>query len=508
MDELRRPPEFDHMFTDEAWASMTQDTRRRIVDISCRVEEEPTEEERRIHDELIVGGGSISYPPDPSLLPDDFEGPIESLGRPWRIFMDPGAVREVLKSAEEYHWQMERRDREGVLQGLHYAESDGCSTSGTEDVLLFDQLMGVVEELSGRVATMEKKQASSIDKVKYLRGENGRLLKKVVELNGTVKGLNSQIDPLPRDDSVNQLIKQCLGSDVIYLVGGLDDMFCPSSLGFSCFSPSLDVLIPMKPMPDERLFNSTVALDNRIFVLGGADHPYGSSIDAGADHFYVYLPKISLVAISALICAFNLYHEVCCYDTTSDDWTLCLPMIRAKANLAGVSLCGKIYAFGGGDGSKSFHDVEVFDPAYGKWIKNQPMLRKRSALAGVELNGAIYAVGGYDGIETWSCAERLDPREPHWKMLPSMNTQRCFHTLAVLDEKIYSIGGYNPEARAGVATVELYDPRMPSWVAVKPMKYSKACHSSAVECYSEGCGWVNTALKSIGRRSHCSAIVY
>ena len=129
-----------------------------------------------------------------------------------------------------------------------------------------------------------------------------------------------------------------------------------------------------------------------------------------------------------------------------------------------------------------------------------------------------------------SCAERLDPREPHWKMLPSMNTQRCFHTLAVLDEKIYSIGGYNPEARAGVATVELYDPRMPSWVAVKPMKYSKACHSSAVlggsiftfggledpeqnildvvECYSEGCGWVNTALKSIGRRSHCSAIVY
>ncbi|XP_048565901.1 kelch-like protein 17 [Triticum urartu] len=180
-------------------------------------------------------------------------------------------------------------------------------------------------------------------------------------------------------------------------------------------------------------------------------------------------------------------------------------MTRAKANLAGVSLCGKIYAFGGGDGSESFLDVEVFDPAYGKWIKNQPMLKKRSALAGVKLNGAIYAVGGYAGIETWSCAERLDPREPHWKMLPTMSTQKCFHTLAVLDEKIYSIGGYNPEARAGVATVELYDPRMPSWVAVEPMKYIVI---DVVECYSEGRGWVNTALKSIGRRSHCSAIVY
>lgn len=45
MEELRRPPEFDHMFTDEAWARMSEDTRRRIVAISCRVEPEPTQEE-------------------------------------------------------------------------------------------------------------------------------------------------------------------------------------------------------------------------------------------------------------------------------------------------------------------------------------------------------------------------------------------------------------------------------------------------------------------------------
>ncbi|KAE8782262.1 Kelch-like protein 17 [Hordeum vulgare] len=376
----------------------------------------------------------------------DFEGPIESLGRPWRIFVDPDAVREVLDFAEDFHWEMERRDREAILQGQHYAESDGCSTSC--NVLLFDQ-------------------PCSSDKVKYQRGENDMLLEKFVELSGTVKNLNSQTDSLFLDDRVNQLIKQCPRSDVIYLVGGLDDISCPSSLGFSCFSPSLDILIPVKSMPDERLFNATVALDNRIFVLGGADHPYASCIDT-----------------------------VCCYDTTCDDWTLCPPMTCEKANLAGVSLCGKIYAFGGGDGSESFLDVEVFDPAYGKWIKNQPMLKKRSALAGVELNGAICAVGGYSPIGNLR----------------------------------YSIGGYNPEAGAGVATVELYDPRMPSWVAVELMKYPKACHSSAVlggsiftfggledptqkildvvECYSEGRGWVNTAIKSIGRRSHCSAIAY
>ena len=127
------------------------------------------------------------------------------------------------------------------------------------------------------------------DNVKYLHGENGRLLKKVVELNGTVKKLNSQIDhPSSLDDSLNQLIKQCLLSDSIYLVGGIDDFSNPSSLGFSCYSPSLDTIIPLKPMPDKRLFSSTVALDNEIFVLGGCDQPYESSIhciNTGADHF-------------------------------------------------------------------------------------------------------------------------------------------------------------------------------------------------------------------------------
>ncbi|EES15526.1 hypothetical protein BDA96_08G009100 [Sorghum bicolor] len=359
------------------------------------------------------------------------------------------------------------------------------------------KMIDVVKELSGRIEVMEKKQAWSNKEVKHLQGVNERLLKRIVELKGTVKTLNSKIDPLTLDDSLNQFVEQCLGSeDVIYLVGGFDGFsFVPS---LDSFSPSLDVVTPLKPMAVGKSYTSTVALEGKIFVLGGGD---------GA-------------------CWFD---TVECYDRSRDDWSTCPSLTRDKGSLAGVSVNGRIYAFGGGDGTECFSDVEMFDPTHGKWIKNQPMLEKRFALAGVALNGVIYAVGGFNGVEYLSSAERLDPREPNWKMLPKMSAGRGCHTLTVLDEKIFSIGGYDTGAKAMVATVEVYEPRMPSWMMVEPMNYTRGYHSSAVlggsiftfggvkgeadtildvvERYKEGCGWVTTGLKSIGKRCYCSAIV-
>ncbi|KAF8693691.1 hypothetical protein HU200_039107 [Digitaria exilis] len=310
------------------------------------------------------------------------------------------------------------------------------------------KLIDVVKELSGRIKLMEKKQAWSNKEVKHLQGVNERLLKRIVELKGTVKTLNSKIDPLTLDDSLNQFVEQCLGSeDVIYLVGGFDGLsFLPS---LDSFSPSLDILTPLRPMPVGKSYASTVALDGKIFVLGGGD---------GA-------------------CWFD---TVDCYDRSRDDWITCPALTHDKGSLAGDSVNGKIYAFGGGDGSQCFSDVDIFDPTHGKWIKNQPILEKRFALAGVALNGAIYAVGGFNGIQYLSSAERLDPREANWKMLPMMSAGRGCHTLAVLNEKIFLIGGYDTRAKAMVSTVEVFEPRMPSWVMVEPMNYTRGYHSSAV----------------------------
>ncbi|RLM57764.1 hypothetical protein C2845_PM18G01550 [Panicum miliaceum] len=242
-----------------------------------------------------------------------------------------------------------------------YAVSDkAVETKQQHSVLSFNRLIDVVKELSGRIELMEKKQAWSNKEVKYLQGVNERLLKRIVELKGTVKTLNSKIDPSTLDDSLNQFVEQCSGSeDVIYLVCGFDGFsFLPS---LDSFSPSLDILTPLKPMAVGKSYASTVALDGKVFVLGGGDVDY--------------------------------------YDQSRDDWTTCPSLTHDKGSLAGVSVNGRIYAFGGGDGSQCFSDIEIFDPTHGKWIKNQPMLQKRLALAGVALNGVIYAVGGFNGAQ-------------------------------------------------------------------------------------------------------------
>ena len=149
---------------------------------------------------------------------------------------------------------------------------------------------------------MLKIQAWSNKEVKHLQGVNERLLKRIVELKGTVKTLNSKIDPLTLDDSLNQFVEQCLGSeDVIYLVGGCDGFSLLPSL--DSFSPSLDILTPLKPMAVGKSYASTVALDSKIFVLGGGDGACWFDTGHGLNSIFNSLMS-SWVAIYVLILSF------------------------------------------------------------------------------------------------------------------------------------------------------------------------------------------------------------
>ena len=55
-----------------------------------------------------------------------------------------------------------------------------------------------------------------------------------------------------------------------------------------------------------------------------------------------------------------------------------------------------------------------------------------------------------------------------------------FYIICLAVSSRFSIGGYDNGAKAMVATVEMYEPRMPSWVMVEPMNHTRGYHSSAV----------------------------
>ncbi|XP_073114552.1 uncharacterized protein [Elaeis guineensis] len=357
------------------------------------------------------------------------------------------------------------------------------------------ELMLVIKELQERTANLEKKQVESdreIHQLGDLVKESGRKLQR---LKDHVKELEAKIDPSTIvDDSLNNFVEQCLGSeDVIYLIGGFNGLSWLSAL--DSFSPSLDLLTPLEPLNSARSYASAVALDGSIYVFGGGD-----------GHLW--------------------YNTVECYNPRLNAWSLCPNLTREKGSLGGATLNAKIYAIGGGDGTEIFSDVEMFDPALGKWINDQSMLQKRFAPAAAELNGVLYAVGGYDGKDYLKSAERFDPREAFWTKIASMSTRRGCHSVAVFNEKLYAIGGFDGEEM--VSSVETYDPRMPSWIMAEPMNSSRGYAATAVldgslfviggikgqdnildtiECYKEQGGWSNSGLRAIGRRCFCSAIV-
>lgn len=197
--------------------------------------------------------------------------------------------------------------------------------------------------------------------------------RKIQLLQDQVEELESKIVPsiAPIVESLDKSIEQHVG--LIYLIGGFDGCSWLSTL--DGFSPSLNIITPLKSMSSARSYASAVSLDSSIYVFGGGDgHLWFDSgiILKFIQYLHVHSPMISL-PVSHLYFLLNL-NVVECYNRCHDEWTECPSMKLKKGSLAGATLNGKIFAIGGGDGVDCFSDVEVFDPVEERWINYQSML--------------------------------------------------------------------------------------------------------------------------------------
>jgi N-acetylneuraminic acid mutarotase len=198
--------------------------------------------------------------------------------------------------------------------------------------------------------------------------------------------------------------------------------------------------LPATFMQHERSESAIVALDGRMYVIGG--YP-GTRIPSNV---------------------------VQVWDSRTDTWSEGPPVPMPLHHAMSASVNGKVYLIGGefdGAGTNrtgvSLDTVFELDPSVGGWVPRASMPTGRRGGAAVVLDGKIYVVGGAppNGREF----EMYDPATDTWTVLPPMPTGRNHIAAGAIDGKIYVVGGrfggrYDTEL---TDVLEVYDPATRTW---------------------------------------------
>ncbi len=255
---------------------------------------------------------------------------------------------------------------------------------------------------------------------------------------------------------------------------------------------------PSLPVPRQE--SAVVALDGRIYVIGGyGAQPVPDTLvlvyDAVAGTWGEAAPvPEALHHAAAAVVDGKIYliggfgrsfadrapvASVWAYDPARDQWEPRAPLPAPRGALAAAVLDGRIYALGGerygAGGPPSYVPVEdatVYDPRTDVWEILPPLRHRRDHLVAGAIAGRVYAVGGRDRpAYDLPYVEAFDPATRTWTERAPLPTGRSGCMAAVLDGRLYVFGGEgNPDSPYGTFDqVEAYDPATNTWARLAPM---------------------------------------
>lgn len=167
-------------------------------------------------------------------------------------------------------------------------------------------------------------------------------------------------------------------------------------------------------MPTNRTEITSEIIDNKIYVLGGAN----------------YLKD-------------GIMNVVEIYDPSNNTWTQATPLPIAIDHTATVSYKDKLFPVGGYLEDKNPTDkLWIYYPSNNTWTEGAPLSSPRGALAAEVVNGTIYAIGGtnstHDPVTT---TEAYDIETNTWSFREPLTKPKHHIASAVVDGKIYILGG-------------------------------------------------------------------
>ena len=134
------------------------------------------------------------------------------------------------------------------------------------------------------------------------------------------------------------------------------------------------------------------------------------------------------------------------YDPRLDRWQVLAPLPQPRCAYALVALEGRLYLFGGWDGSRYTADVFIYDPQTDSWSAGQSMAGGRGFAAAVSAGGKIWVLGGWNGEQALAFNSVYFPQrdlngENAWEEQPPLPEGRYGISAAFLNDVVYVLGG-------------------------------------------------------------------
>ncbi|HEX7926240.1 MAG TPA: kelch repeat-containing protein [bacterium] len=265
---------------------------------------------------------------------------------------------------------------------------------------------------------------------------------------------------------------------IVVLIAALASGCVPKVVSESIDIPSWEIAAPM-PTPRGEAW--AVAVNGKIYVIGGGD---GAAVLGTVEE----------------------------YDIATDTWTNCgggcAPKTTPSVQLVVGALGGKIYAFGGftvGDGSAATAAVEVFDPAANSWINtcngdpcDDMIAVSQEAQSSVVLLGSKLWLFGGGNLSYQADVTSFDPTAGSGNMWTPCNSP-CQDlpypvsrmTSIAIGNKVYVLGGFSGGL---IGTLSRYDVPTTTWDSCG----GGGCASAPVVGMDAALGYSNGVLYAFG----------
>jgi hypothetical protein len=179
----------------------------------------------------------------------------------------------------------------------------------------------------------------------------------------------------------------------------------------------------LAPLPEGRAAGGLVALDGRLYLVGGVA-PGGLAAD-------------TLV-----------------YDPAADRWTAAPGLPTRREHLGAAAAGGRVVVVGGRVGglAGNLDAAEAYDPAARRWAALPPMPTPRGGLAATATAEGLVVAAGGEAAATFPEVEALDPRTGRWRSLPPLPTPRHGLGVVAVGRVVYVLaGGPRPGLHASAA---------------------------------------------------------